>query len=341
MSVAHRNVITFPQAQPVQENHSYLQLSAEDLYYEWIQPGKPFSAKIYLKYLLLALKRWDWPHKIKVVEFCKKWAIDQRAFYRAKAALVAEGILQERFENGLHLVFTRDPKLRSNSLPKEELIAGSHSNFLPQEKLTLGSEGVIVGSGPMIVGSQTTLETGSESEVQEFSRSYSDLNQISLMEERERDLQACEEKPEEGTEEIDPEFKDWLVRKSQQLPAKPVFLDLWVERQSQKEEIRAEYRNTKQGTIIPPLAAPVEKNDSEHADRPDQLPPPEFMQVQPPIPNPSDLPAQLATEFNRRGWSNLKIQEFISACIPNKPRRSFDANDFRRLLNRLEAISHD
>lgn len=64
-----------------------LHLTAEMLHDEWLEPGNNISAKFYLKYLLLALSQ-EGAVSIRVSEFCERWDINQRTFYRAKAELM-------------------------------------------------------------------------------------------------------------------------------------------------------------------------------------------------------------------------------------------------------------
>jgi hypothetical protein len=55
-----------------------------------------YTARGYLYLLLLALRKEGWWQKIESVSaFCKGWQINERSFYRAKAALISDRMLEE------------------------------------------------------------------------------------------------------------------------------------------------------------------------------------------------------------------------------------------------------
>ena len=69
-------------------------LSPDDIKQLW--DAEHYTLKGYLYHLLLAHRSPGKPWKIEhVPDFCQRWALSERQFYKAKAALVAEDLIEE------------------------------------------------------------------------------------------------------------------------------------------------------------------------------------------------------------------------------------------------------
>ena len=67
-----------------------------------------YSPKGYLYQLVLAHRRAEWSWKVEnVTAFCKEWGFVRRTFYKAKAALIDEGLLSEEIEGAIQLTAHR------------------------------------------------------------------------------------------------------------------------------------------------------------------------------------------------------------------------------------------
>lgn len=83
-----------------------MDLSVEDLKQLWAEGH--YTLKGYLYLLLLAHRPTGEPWKIESVsEFCQRWNLTERQFYKAKAALVAEDAINETIHDGLELSLIR------------------------------------------------------------------------------------------------------------------------------------------------------------------------------------------------------------------------------------------
>ena len=80
----------------------HLRLTPAEVKALWLQ--KCFAAKGYLYLLVLAHRKVEWSWRIdNVSAFCKEWDIPRRTFYKAKALLIAEGLLSEDIIGALEL----------------------------------------------------------------------------------------------------------------------------------------------------------------------------------------------------------------------------------------------
>ena len=80
----------------------HLRLTPPEIFRFW-QSGH-YSPKGYLYHLVLSHRRAGWWWRIdNISEFCRKWDIKRRTFYRAKAALVHEGIFEEAITGSIEL----------------------------------------------------------------------------------------------------------------------------------------------------------------------------------------------------------------------------------------------
>lgn len=72
----------------------HLRLTPSQIFDLW-QSGH-YTPKGYLYHLVLSHKKAGWWWRIdNISEFCRKWDINRRTFYRAKAALIHEGLFEE------------------------------------------------------------------------------------------------------------------------------------------------------------------------------------------------------------------------------------------------------
>lgn len=89
----------------VQPSLPHLRLTPPQIFDLW-QQGH-YTPKGYLYHLVLAHKRAGWWWRIdNVAEFCRKWDINRRTFYRAKAALIHEGRFEEVITSSVELRVT-------------------------------------------------------------------------------------------------------------------------------------------------------------------------------------------------------------------------------------------
>ncbi|MEO0706821.1 MAG: hypothetical protein AAF050_14295 [Cyanobacteria bacterium J06649_5] len=79
-----------------------MNLSPDDLKQLWA--ADHYTPKGYLYHLLLTHRPPGEPWKIEhVPDFCHRWQLTERQFYKAKAALVAEDLIDETINEGIEL----------------------------------------------------------------------------------------------------------------------------------------------------------------------------------------------------------------------------------------------
>ena len=79
-----------------------MNLSPDNLKQLWA--ADHYTPKGYLYHLLLAHRPPGEPWKIDhVPDFCQRWQLTERQFYKAKAALVAEDLIDEAINDGIEL----------------------------------------------------------------------------------------------------------------------------------------------------------------------------------------------------------------------------------------------
>ena len=101
-----------------------MNLSPDDIKQLW-EAGH-YMPKGYLHHLLLAHRPPGEPWKIESVsEFCQRWNLSERQFYKAKAALVADDLIDESINEFVELTAIRpDVSAQESSMPMlGELIA--------------------------------------------------------------------------------------------------------------------------------------------------------------------------------------------------------------------------
>ena len=85
-----------------QSNLPHLRLTPPQILELW--ESDHYTPKGYLYHLVLAHRRAGWWWRIdNVSEFCREWKINRRTFYRAKAALIHEGIFEESITGSIEL----------------------------------------------------------------------------------------------------------------------------------------------------------------------------------------------------------------------------------------------
>ena len=90
-----------PGERPLASPH--LRLTPQEVKTLW-EKGQ-YTPKGYLYHLVLAHRREEWAWKINnVSEFCREWGFVRRTFYKAKAALIDEGLLSEEIEGSFELI---------------------------------------------------------------------------------------------------------------------------------------------------------------------------------------------------------------------------------------------
>ena len=114
-----------------------MNLSPDDVKQLW--DAEHYTPKGYLYHLLLAHRPPGEPWKVgSVSEFCQRWDLPERQFYKAKAALVAEDLIDETITDCVELT-ARPLDTSEPSMPAlGELIAETLD--AQQEQLTGSSE---------------------------------------------------------------------------------------------------------------------------------------------------------------------------------------------------------
>lgn len=205
-----------------------------------------YTPKGYLYHLVLAHRKVGWWFRISnVSEFCRKWEIQRRTFYRAKAALIESGHLEESITG------TVDIRVSISTCDSRDTPVSDESSTV-----TNGSQVVSPGSQGVSPGSHSSSETlapqglcDSTDLSQIHYRSFS--SHTSLQEERESKF------------EINPEFREWLNKKASRLPTPPTLREQWIHKQSQVEANQKEFlewkRQIGQRETVPPPSPPEQK----------------------------------------------------------------------------------
>ena len=116
----------------------HLRLTPDQIHELWLL-GR-YTPTGYLHHLVLSHKRAGWWWRIgNISEFCQKWDIKERTFYRAKAALINEGVFEESITSSVDL------RIKStNAQSAEEIVqsmetpaVSNQSELLPTESCQL------------------------------------------------------------------------------------------------------------------------------------------------------------------------------------------------------------
>ena len=99
-----------------------MNLSPDDIKQLWL--AGHYTPKGYLYQLLLAHRPIGEPWKIESVpEFCQRWQLIERQFYKAKAALIAADLIDETINDGIELTAIPPEDLEPSMPALGELIA--------------------------------------------------------------------------------------------------------------------------------------------------------------------------------------------------------------------------
>jgi hypothetical protein len=169
------------------ESHVRLTASeVKELYLAGYLPGHT-----YLDLLLRALKAPGWANNIdSVTDFCEKWGINERAFYRAKARLVADGIMTEEIKGVVRLTMHSNvapdrsvsTPVRSVSTPDRSVSTPDRSVSTPDRSVSTPDRSVSTPDRSVKIDPQNPIEisgSGDSPDLYQISiNSYSDLSQV-------------------------------------------------------------------------------------------------------------------------------------------------------------------
>jgi hypothetical protein len=81
---------------------AHLRLTPEQIKADWIAGF--YTAQGYLYHLIRSLRRDGWWYRIRNIrQFCEAWCINRSTFYKAKAQLIANALLEENILSGVDL----------------------------------------------------------------------------------------------------------------------------------------------------------------------------------------------------------------------------------------------
>jgi hypothetical protein len=237
-----------PQKAPKTEPH--VRLTAPAVKAQW-QAGI-LNATGYLLNLCLSLKAPGWRITIpSVQDFCDKWGLHPRAFFRAKNKLISLGYLDQT-TRGTLTIWVRNEKYSADLEPTHEspitdiyvsdppdlaLEAPSLEHIsvsFPDTSIVNGDKSISVTDFSV---TQTPLQAIQESSFQPSS----DLLQISINSLSDRELKSERENSKDFSEEEKDAYREWLLKKADNLPRRPMFMNQWVTSQMKKEENQQEF----------------------------------------------------------------------------------------------------
>jgi hypothetical protein len=223
----------------------------------------------YLLNLLLALKAPGWRIQIPNIQtFCDTWEINRRTFFRAKTKLLTLGFLDQT-SLGFLTIWIRP---ESQTLPSEPTPISSDSSVTPfdldpspldphpatisdplvTDSISLVTDGdplVTIGDSSDIITPLKQLDISHYSLPPDPSSTLPQTHINSLSDrateknERENCINFSEEKEEKA-------YREWLLRKAEKLPTKPVFLNQWIASQMRKSENRTEFLLYRKASIV-------------------------------------------------------------------------------------------
>jgi hypothetical protein len=158
----------------------HIRLTCDDIFENW--KAGLYTPAGYLYHLIMAARKVGWWLRINSVrQFCDQWQIHERAFYRAKAKLIASGQLEERIIDSVEIRVPLHPvEADPNIFFGEEL-----TDLSPQ--LTDLSPQLTDLSPQLTDLSPPSPETQNPCTVDESLRSSSSLSQTSLSQADESD----------------------------------------------------------------------------------------------------------------------------------------------------------
>jgi hypothetical protein len=225
-------------------------LTAEQVKQGWLLGD--YTASGYLFHLIGALRRDGWQLLITDVDaFCEKWEISRASFYRAKAKLVLQGRIGEEIQGKLKLWVQQS----SEVLPFEKY---SDCGSLNSETANLNFENLSLNSETANLTSETAIDPKPASNGYPDNspdlliRSSTDLSQSHPPNDNpEREVLNDKGKPIKT-------FRDWLLRRANELPTKPALITKWVNTQAQDPDVQEEFLKFYKGSKITHVPLPVE-----------------------------------------------------------------------------------
>jgi hypothetical protein len=135
---------------------AHLRLTPEQIRADWLAGF--YTAQGYLYHLIRSLRRDGWWCRIRNIrQFCEHWCINRSTFYKAKAQLVANNLLEEHVLGGVDLRVP-EPQGNTSAFPHpgeptgEETAVGeageAEPHPPPQEDTAPGDEGEEAGIDP-------------------------------------------------------------------------------------------------------------------------------------------------------------------------------------------------
>jgi hypothetical protein len=193
----------------------HVELTPEEVRANWL--AGYYTPAGYLYHLIRAMRKDGWWFAIDSVnDFCKTWGISRPSFYRAKAKLIEQGIIQERIVGRVDLRVVRSDEPDEPEALLEEYLSSESEKV---ETASCNFETVSCKSETTNCRSETascTSETRTPLEVSQSNRSSNptDLSQLfnnlSLKEdERER-------------------FEEFCLDQARSLPQLPTLIDRWI-----------------------------------------------------------------------------------------------------------------
>jgi hypothetical protein len=232
---------------------------AEDVREKW--EFGDYSPSGYLAEIFSATKAEGLPIVIKNIQaFCEKWGIGRRTFFRAKASLVARGRLREVIDGSLivWLIPQKGKRLYDDNF--DTMTTDMDANY--------DTEGDNYDTEGDNFDTETPPKGLQESPFEappDLSSDLIQINKISLsdpIDPGERDLII------NSSEEIEEEFKEWMISKAKQLPKRPTFIHQWAKAQMKKPENRKDFLKDREAMIerrnFPPAPIDAPKTLSDY-----------------------------------------------------------------------------
>jgi hypothetical protein len=225
-------------------------LTAEQVRQNW-ELGD-YTASGYLYHLIGALKRDGWHLTIaNVDQFCQKWKLTRRSFFRAKAKLILQNRIEETISGKVELWINPNPGI----IPLAE-------DFNDFKSAKFGTEGDRFGTPDAKFGTEDDrfgTPTPSKAAPDQRLGDPSDLLQISSDLSHSHPPNTLERELFDADGEPSQLYREWLIRRAQDLPKPPAMPELWIEKNAKKRSLQQgflKYREGLERTRIPPPPPP-------------------------------------------------------------------------------------
>jgi hypothetical protein len=254
-----------PTRQKAPKTEPHVRLTAPAVKAQW-QAGI-LNATGYLLNLCLSLKAPGWRITIpSVQDFCDRWGLHPRAFYRAKNKLISLGYLDQTTQGTLTIWVCNEKYFTDLEPTPESPLTDIYVSDPPDpapEPLSLDHILVTTSDTPItrtdknisatdLSVTQTPLQAIQESSFQPSS----DPPQISINSLSDRELKSERENSKTFSGEEKEAYREWLLKKADNLPRRPMFINQWVTSQMKKEENQQEFlkhRAAQQERVNQPL----------------------------------------------------------------------------------------